>query len=94
MLTEPLDAPEAQKLMRQILKVGTLSFSGHGLREMAKDSIQTTDAVNVIRAGFVEGCEERDGSWRYRVRTQLFYVVVAFRSETHLRVVTAWRLRR
>lgn len=80
--------------MRQILKGGgTVSFSKHGQEEMEKDDIQTTDALNVIRAGVVEEGELEMGTWRYRVRTQLLCVVVAFHSEVHLRVVTAWRIR-
>ena len=51
------------------------------------------DAINVLRGGIVEPGEFENGSWRYRVRTQRMYVVVAFRSETELRVVTAWRLK-
>lgn len=34
-----------------------------------------------------------NGSWRYRVRTARMAVIVAFRSETALRVVTAWRFK-
>lgn len=35
-----------------------------------------------------------DGTWRYRVHTQRIWVVVAFRSETRLVVVTGWRSKR
>ena len=52
------------------------------------------DAVNVLRAGIVDPAEFDKGCWRYRVRTRLMVVVIAFRSETEIRVVTAWREKR
>ena len=52
----------------------------------------TPDCANVLRAGVVEEPEFERGSWRYRVRTQRMYVVVAFRSENELSIVTAWRV--
>jgi hypothetical protein len=63
---------------------------------MEKDGLTTPDAANVLRAGVVEFAEEARSptgymSWRYRVRTSRMTFVVAFRSETVLRVVTAWR---
>ena len=91
---EPYSPTRARTLIRLILSDGVVSFSGHGLKEMAQDSMCTTDCTNVLRAGVVEEGEYINQSWRYRVRTQLFYVVVAFRSTTELVVVTAWRIRR
>lgn len=61
---------------------------------MAKDNISTVDATNVLRGGVVEPAEFENGSWRYRVRTNLLCVVVAFRSDKELVVVTAWRFKR
>ena len=49
------------------------------------------DVINVLRGGFVEGRDFEFGGWRYRARTPRFTVVVAFRSEIALVVVTAWR---
>ena len=46
----------------------------------------------VSRGGIVEPAEFESGSWRYRVRTARM-CVVAFRSETELRIVTAWRFK-
>jgi hypothetical protein len=40
----------------------------------------------------VDPAEFENSSWRYRVRTARIAVIVAFRSETELRVVTAWRM--
>lgn len=52
------------------------------------------DVVNILRGGVVEQPELVNGTWRYRVRTQRMTVVIAFRSDAEIRVVTAWRLRR
>ncbi len=62
--------------------------------EMANDRfgpLIEADCVNVLRAGVAEPPEFEKGSWRYRVNTNRICVVVAFRSETYLVVVTTWR---
>jgi hypothetical protein len=89
---EPLDPTRARHLIRNIIAAGEVRFSGHALKEMAKDDLTTVDCTNVLRGGVVEPPEWEHGTWRYRVRTNRIYVVVAFRSETQLVVVTAWRL--
>ena len=91
-LDKPLTAPAARKLIRTILKDGSVNFSKHALDEMKKDKLVEIDVVNVLRAGVVQPGEWENGSWRYQVRTARIVVVVAFRSETVARVVTAWRL--
>lgn len=93
MLVEPLDSVEARRLIRDILTNGSVSFSRHAEEEMAKDSLTAVDVTNVLRGGIVESGESENGSWRYRVRTQRIAVIVGFRSETELRVVTAWRFK-
>ena len=75
------------------MSTGTVRFSGHALVEMKKDCLTTIDCVNVLRGGVVEPAEFENGSWRYRVRTSMMYVVVAFRSEEALVVITAWRVK-
>ncbi len=48
--------------------------------------------MNVLRAGLI--LEEPvliNGTWRYRVHTDQMAVVVAFMSESKLKIVTAWR---
>jgi hypothetical protein len=87
-----LDPTRARQRIRNILNSGTVSFSGYALEEMAKDNLTTVDCTNVLRGGVVEPLEFERGTWRYRVRTNRIYVVVTFRSETQLVVVTAWRL--
>jgi len=90
-MNEPLSNVDAKRLIRDILTNGTFGFTGHAKAELAKDSLTTVDAVNVLRGGAVEFSELVDGTWRYRVRTNKITVVVAFRSDDHLVVVTAWR---
>ena len=88
---EPLKPGEAKRVIRAILEGGAVSFSKHALEEMAEDGLTTVDCVNVLRGGVVEPAELEPGSWRYRVATGTICVVIAFRSDTALVVVTAWR---
>jgi hypothetical protein len=86
---EPLSNEAAKRLIREILKTGNVSFTKHALEEMEKDGLTTVDVANVLRAGVVEFCEETNRTWRYRLRTSRITVVIAFRSESALIVVTA-----
>jgi hypothetical protein len=61
---------------------------------MANDHLTTVDCTNVLRGGIIEPAEWEAGTWRYRVRAARIYVAVAFRSETQLVVITAWRIYR
>lgn len=90
---EPLDPVAAKALVRKILKEGGVGFSEHSLDEMEKDRLDEQDCVNVLRAGNVEPPDFERGTWRYRVFTPKIVVVITFRSETSLQVVTAWRSR-
>ncbi len=92
-MKEPLSPPEAKKLLASILEEGAVAFSKHARQEMAADSLNDQDVLNVLRGGVVEPAELVNDSWRYRVRTSRMFVVVAFRSETEARIVTAWRLK-
>ena len=90
-LEEPVKPDKARRLVREILDSGQVTFSGHALDALADDELSTVDAVNVLRAGVVDPAEFEKGCWRYRVRTRRIVMVIAFRSETEIRVVTAWR---
>jgi hypothetical protein len=90
---EPLKPSTAKKLIQEILKSSSVGMSGHALEEMEKDKLIVGDINNVLRGGVVEEGELVKGSWRYRVRTHKIVVVVCFRSETELRVVTCWRIK-
>lgn len=95
-LAEPLSPPAAKALILDILANGEVTFSNHALDEMGKEDPDITEEESfaVLRGGIVEPAEFRSGSWRYRVRAMGVYVVIAFRSETRAKVVTAWRVRR
>ncbi len=88
---EPLKPDDARNLIRQILKSGVVAPSGHGIEEMAKDNLTMVDCTNVLRGGAVDPPDFEKGTWRYRVRTMRICVVVAFRSDSKLLIVTAWR---
>ena|SRR5712692_8161934 len=90
---EPLSPPDARRLIREILIAGEVVSSGHAAEEMAKDGLTLVDCIDVLRGGVVEPAELERGTWRYRIHTRRIGVVVAFRSETRLVVVTAWRSR-
>lgn len=94
MLLEPLHPVRARALIRVLLGAGQISFSKHSEDEMRQDRLTRDDVINMLRGGTVDPAEYEFGSWRYRVRTARMAVVVAFRSESELRVVTAWRVQR
>ncbi len=93
-MLEPLDPAAAKTLIRTILDVGVVTFSRHAQEELGKDDLTTVDAANALRGGVVGPGELERGTWRYRVRTARLVVVVAFRSETELVVITGWRVGR
>ena len=88
-----VDVAEARRILRAVIGDGVLHFSGHARREMAKDRMTDQDIVNTLRAGQPEPSEFENGSWRHRVKTNRFYVVVTLLSEREAVVVTAWRVR-
>ena len=94
-LKEPLDSAAATVRIHAIARDGDVAWSQHAFREMAADDLTSLDCMNVLRAGAVkEPAELERGSWRYRIHTNRLCVVVAFRSETELVVVTTWRKKR
>lgn len=89
---QPIPAVQAQKLLSAIFPSGTVIFSSHARDEMREDNITDQDALNVMRAGRIHApAEYLDASWRYRVHTELLFVVVPFDSITSVIVVTGWR---
>jgi len=93
-MDEPLKPASARKLIQKILQTSDAVMSGHALEEMENDNLIIGDIRNVLRGGVVEPPEMEKGSWRYRVRTSKIVVVVCFRSENELRVVTCWRIKK
>lgn len=97
-MVEPFDPDtaltevQARKLLSKILREGEVVFAPHARKEMADDAMVEQDVFNVLRAGRIhEPAELENESWRYRVHTERFCVVVAFDSLTLTIVVTAWR---
>jgi len=91
---QPLSPTDARRLIREILVSGEVVISRHAAEEMAKDALTLVDCVSVLRAGVVLPGEMERGSWRYRVHAHGTWVVVSFRSESRLVIVTAWRSER
>ena len=87
----PVPPIHAKRLIRDILQRGVFSYSRHAKDEMLKDAMTTLDCENVLRAGVVQPPELERGTWRHRVDTARMAVVIAFRSEMELIVITAWR---
>ena len=85
-LREPLTPFEVWRRIRAILLHGEVVWSGHASEEMGRDGLDL--------GGVVEPGELVSGTWRYRVRARNIWVVVAFRSESRLAIVTAWRTAR
>lgn len=55
---------------------------------MIERDIDEADIINVLRGGAVSPPEIESGTWRYRIFTPKMWVIVAFRSETCLVVIT------
>lgn len=90
--SKPLSELHAARLVREILQSGTVGFTKHARERMVENDLHETDVVNVLRHGLIyEPAEMENGSWRYRLHTDRICVVVAFRSESGLVVVTTWR---
>lgn len=80
--------------MQRLLRDEAVSWSTHAVQELSKDNMTMVDADNVLRCGRITKEPELEkGTYRYRVETERMCVVVAFRSRTEMRIVTAWRKR-
>ena len=88
-----LPEEQARKLAVRILREGRTVFTKHCRKEMADDDLLETDVVNTIAGGLITEPGEISlrGGWRYRVRTRRITVVIEFRSDEEMVVVTAWR---
>ncbi len=93
-MDEPLAPEAAKRLIRDILASGFFTYSRHARDELLADDLTTVDCENVLRGGVVRPGELEFGTWRYRIETSRITVVIAFRSERQLVIVTAWRNRR
>jgi len=91
---EPLGPDAARRRIREILRAGCFTYSRHAKKELLADDLTTVDCENGLRGGVVGSGEFERGTWRCRVETSRITVVVAFRLERELIVVTAWRIER
>ncbi len=87
----PTEASGEEKLARKILADGQMAGTDHATKELANDTMTAVDGEDVIRGGQCESFDFISGTWRYRFMTAKMAVVVAFRSETEMALVTAWR---
>ena len=95
MLKEPLAPDEAKRLIVKAIDSDRVDFKQvHARDEMADDDLSIRDVLRVLRGRVVEPGELHRNTWRYRVRTSWAYVVVTFRTENNVVVVTAWRMKR
>jgi hypothetical protein len=93
-MQQPLTAAAARKLIRAILDEGDVTYSQpHALERLAKHRMTMLDCENVLRGGAVAEAEWENGAWRHHVSTGRFTVIAQLLSETHLLIVTAWRLK-
>jgi len=90
-VNEPLHPTDAKALIRAILRDGTVRFSEHTVLRAEERGISEVDCVNVLREGAVEPARLEKGTWRYPVSTPRVALVIAFRSEDTLVVVSTWR---
>ena len=94
-MKEPLSAEVATALIHEIARNGDVAWSQHATDALVGRTLSTVDCVNVMRCGAVTTPPSLEhDTWRYRVQTNRICVVVGFRSETELVVVTAWRIKR
>ena len=90
MLDEPLEVDEARKLVREILKDGTVRFTSHARKEMENDNISEAELRRALY-GVCEPAEWEHGQWRYRFHSYSVWAVVLFRDEEMVVIITAWR---
>lgn len=91
-MKEPFDRNEARRYLSSILTDGFTIFSRHANGQIKERGLTALDVTNVLRNGKIFSDPELEhGSWRYKVETDHMCAVVAFRSETKVVVVTAWR---
>ena len=93
-MKEPFHRNEAKKRIQALLHKPdrVITLTRHAEEELANDELTTVDAEKALLAGrILEEPELVNGTWRYRVHTERMVVVVAFVSESKLKIITAWR---
>jgi hypothetical protein len=81
----------ATGLVRRIVREGVVAFSDEALEMMRSEGLTTADCHNVLRWGISDPPSRRGDMWRYRLHTAAASVVVIFRSEAEIVVLSAER---
>ena len=94
-----LQKEEARKLLGRMIREDGINvlFSKHAREELKKDGLGIDDAISILAstdAKILKEAEFEKRTYRYRVETIDFCLVIAFNSEDELIVVTAWRKRK
>lgn len=68
-LEDPLNYRRVMQRIRKLLEEGTLYIPPHARQEMARDGLDETDVINMIRTGFIKPNSHSNphGYWRYVV---------------------------
>jgi hypothetical protein len=90
-VAQPLDPGRARALINDIRASGFIDLGDHAVEEMEADELDMVDAANILRGGQVLAPEWEHGEWRYRIESARMVFVIAFESESKLKIVTAWR---
>lgn len=94
MLNEPLSNDDAKREILRRLAHGTMFTSTHFRRAAAAESLGPLEAAKLLPAGFVQMAEFEGGNWRYRVKNGRFVIVVAFRGENQIDLVSVFSKQR
>jgi hypothetical protein len=92
-VNEPLKPNQVKSLVVTAVATGSVLFTSHALRELAKDRMTPDDATRVLRGGAASHGEFENGSWRYQMRSGSVVVVIEFVMFTPVKtlVITAWK---
>ena len=85
----PLAPDGATELVRCIVRDGVVAFSDRALSTLRSQGLTTADCHNVLRWGTSDPASSHGGAWHYRLHTASAFVVVAFRSDVEMVVMSA-----
>ena len=85
----PLAPDRATELVRCIVRNGAVAFGDRALSSLRSQGLTTADCHNVLRWGTSDPASSHDGAWYYRLHTANAFVVVAFRSDLEIVVMSA-----
>lgn len=88
-----MDASESNKRLSEMARdQGNFVYTRHAKLQMTARNIANGDVKNVLMRGRICGTPELvNETWRYKVETKKFTVIVAFRSPKTVVIVTTWR---